>query len=162
MRSSVSFGIAVLGACAGMARADEFQPPPMKDGLWETHSVQTMAGKRASDTTIKMCMSRQLTDSNKTFTEGLRKTNQCTSTILQKSGNTVVEESRCAKGPNAGVVNRVTYSHIGDSASHIEMRSQRGGGEDVTVMDSKYLSSCPAGMKPGSIIMPDGKVIGGQ
>ncbi len=42
------------------------------------------------------------------------------------------------------------------------MRSQRGGAETVTVMDTKYLSSCPVGMKPGSIIMPDGKVIGGQ
>jgi Protein of unknown function (DUF3617) len=162
MRISLGLGIAVLAASVGTAAADEYQPPPMKDGLWQTHSVQTVAGKSSNDMTIKMCQTKELTQSSQALSAQLRKTNQCTSTIVQQSGNTVVEESRCAKGPNAGAVTRFVYSHVGDTASHIEMRSQKGGADGVTVMDMKYLGSCPAGMKPGDVIMPDGKVLGGR
>jgi Protein of unknown function (DUF3617) len=162
MRISMGFGIAVLAASVGTAVADDYTPPPMRDGLWETHSVQTVAGKSANNMTIKMCQTKELTQSSQALSAQLRKTNQCTSTIIQQSGNTVVEESRCAKGPNAGSVNRFVYSHVGDTASHIEMHSHQGGDDSVTVMDMKYLGSCPAGMKPGDMIMPDGKVMSGR
>ena len=74
----------------------------------------------------------------------------------------MVEETRCAKGPNAGEVTRIIYSHQGDIASHVEIHSHHRGVENVTIMDMKYLGSCPAGMKPGDVIMPDGKVVGGK
>ena len=38
--------VAILSALIGIAGADEFKPPPMKDGLWETHSTQTQQGKK--------------------------------------------------------------------------------------------------------------------
>jgi len=162
MRISLGFGIAVVAASAGIASAQDYKPPPMKDGLWETHSVQSTAGKSFNGMTIKMCQTKELTQSSEALSAQLRKTNQCTSTIVQQSGNMVVEESRCAKGPNAGEVTRLVYSHVGDTASHIEMHSHRAGAEDVTVMDMKYLGSCPSGMKPGDVIMPDGKVMSGR
>lgn len=162
MRIRLGFGIAVAAASVGIAGAQDFKPPPMKDGLWETHSVQSTAGKSSNAMTIKMCQTKELTQSSQALSDQLRKTNQCTSTIVQQTGNMVVEESRCAKGPNAGEVTRVLYSHVGDTAAHIEMHSHRSGAEAVTVMDMKYLGSCPAGMKPGDVIMPDGKVMGGR
>jgi Protein of unknown function (DUF3617) len=161
MRISLGFGIAVVAIYVGTAGADEFKPPPMKDGLWEAHNVQTSGGKNLSDMTIKMCMSKALTQSNDSFAEQMRKTNQCTSTIVQQSGNMVTEESRCAKGPNAGEVTRGVFSHVGDTATHIEMHMHIRGAETVTVADMKYLGSCPAGMKAGDVIMPNGKVVGG-
>jgi hypothetical protein len=162
MRISLGFGIVVAAASVGLAVADEFKPPPMKDGLWETHSVQTQAGKSVADISIKMCQSKELMQSTQSLAEEIRKKNQCTSVVSQHSGNTTVEETRCAKGPNAGSVMKGVYSHLGDTASHIEMHEQKGGAEDVTVMDMKYLGSCPAGMKPGDVIMPDGKVFSGR
>ncbi len=48
MRISVGFVIAVLAVCAATSAADEYQSPPMKDGLWETHTVRTVAGKNPS------------------------------------------------------------------------------------------------------------------
>jgi hypothetical protein len=158
MRIRLGFAIVIAAACVGIAAADEFKPPPMKDGLWETHSVQSQAGKSVSDMSIKMCQSKQLTQSTQSLSEEMRKKYQCTSVVSQRSGNTIVEETRCAKGPNAGSVNKGVYSNVGDTAVHIEMHQQKGGSEDVTVMDMKYLGSCPAGMKPGDVIMPDGKV----
>jgi hypothetical protein len=162
MRINTGIWAVVMAAAVTVAGADEYKPPPLKDGLWEAHSVRTAAGKTASDTSVKMCQSKQLTQQSEALSKELRQRNQCTSVITQRTGDTVVEESRCAKGPNAGSVTKVIYSHLSDTATHMEMHTQIGGAESVTVMDMKYLGSCPAGMKPGDIIMPDGKMIGGN
>lgn len=161
MRIRLGLAIAVAAASVGLAAADEFKPPPMKDGLWETHTVQTRAGKSVSDMSIKMCQSKEHTQSTQTLTAEMRKRNQCSSVVAQRTGSTIVEETRCAKGPSAGMVIKAVYSHVGDTAAHIEMHEQKGATDDVTVMDMKYLGSCPAGMKAGDIIMPDGKVFSG-
>ena len=133
----------------------------MKDGLWETHSTQTQQGKTVSDTSAKMCRSKELTKSMQSSGEEFRKKNACTSTVTQPSPNTYAEESRCAKGPNAGSVTKIIYTYQGDTASHTEMHMNDGKTETVMVIDAKYLGSCPAGMKPGDVIMPDGKKISG-
>jgi hypothetical protein len=155
-----TFLVAVLSVWIGIAGADGIKPPPTKEGLWETHSTRTQQGKAASDSSVKMCQSKELTKSMQSNGEELRKKNECTSTVTQPSTNTYVEESRCAKGPNAGSVTKVVYTFQGDTASHTEMHMNVGKSEIVMIMDAKYLGSCPAGMKPGDLIM-DGKIISG-
>jgi hypothetical protein len=153
--------IAVLSASMGIAGADEFKPPPTKDGLWETHSKQTQQGKTVFDMSVKMCQSKELTKSMQSSGEELRKKNACTSAVTQPSPNTYVEESRCAKGPNAGSVTKIIYTYQGDTASHTEMHINDGKSETVMIIDAKYLDSCPAGMKPGDVVTADGKQISG-
>jgi hypothetical protein len=153
--------IAILSALIGIAGADEFKPPPMKDGLWETHSTQTQQGKTVFDMSVKMCQSKEHTKSLQSTGEELRKKNECTSTVTQPSPNSYVEESRCSKGPNAGSVTKINYTFQGDTASHTEMHMNAGKSETVMIMDAKYLGSCPAGMKPGDAVTADGKKIGG-
>lgn len=153
--------VAVLSASIGIAGADEFTPPPMKDGLWETHSSQTQQGKAVFDTSVKMCQSKELTKSMQSNGQELRKKNKCTSAVTQPSPNTYVEESRCAEGPSAGSVTKVIYTYQADTASHVEMHLNAGKSETVMIMDSKYLGSCPAGMKPGDVVMADGEKISG-
>jgi hypothetical protein len=143
-----------------MAGADELKPPPTKEGLWETHTTQVQQGKTVSDRSVKMCQSKELTKSSQSDGEQLRKKNECTSNVTQPSSNMYVEESRCAKGPNAGSVTKVVYTFQGDTSSHTEMHMNVGKSETVMIMDSKYVGSCPAGMKPGDLIM-DGKLISG-
>ena len=155
-----TFLVAVLSVWIGIAGADGIKLPPTKEGLWETHSTRTQQGKAASDSSVKMCQSKELTKSMQSNGEELRKKNECTSTVTQPSTNTYVEESRCAKGPNAGSVTKVVYTYQGDAASHTEMHMNVGKSEIVMIMDAKYLGSCPAGMKPGDLIM-DGKIISG-
>lgn len=152
--------VAVLSVWIGIAGADGMKPPPTKDGLWETHSTLTQQGKTVSDKSVKMCQSQEYTKSMQSKGEELRKKNECTSSVTQPSTNTYVEESRCAKGPNAGSVTKVIYTHQGDTASHTEMHMNGGKSETVMIQDAKYLGSCPAGMKPGDLIM-DGKIIAG-
>jgi hypothetical protein len=153
--------VAVPSALIGIAGADEFKPPPMKDGLWETHSRQTQQGKAVFDTSVKLCQSKELTKSMQSSGEQLRKRDGCTSTVTQPSPNTFAEESRCAKGPNVGAVTKIIYTYQGDTASHMEMHTNDGKSETVMIMDAKYLGSCPAGMKPGDAVMADGKKISG-
>ena len=153
--------VAIPSALIGIADADEFKPPPMKDGLWETHSTQTQQGKTVFDMSVKMCQSKEHTKSLQSTGEELRKKNECTSTVTQPSPNSYVEESRCSKGPNAGSVTKIIYTYQGDTASHTEMHMNAGKSETVMVMDAKFLGSCPAGMKPGDAVTADGKKIGG-
>jgi hypothetical protein len=153
--------VAALSALIGIAGADEFKPPPTKDGLWETHSTQTQQGRVVFDTSVKMCQSKELTRSLQSNGEELRKKNECTSTVTQPSPGTYVEESRCSKGPNAGSVTKIIYTYQGDTASHTEMHMNAGKSETVMSLDAKYLGSCPAGMKPGDAVMADGKKISG-
>jgi hypothetical protein len=152
--------VAVLSVGIGIATADGIKPPPTKEGLWETHSTQIQQGKTVSDNSIKMCQSKELTKSTQSSGEELRKKNECTSSVTQTSTNAYVEESRCAKGPNAGSVTKVVATYQGDTASHTEIHMNAGKSETVMIMDAKYLGSCPAGMKPGDLIM-DGKIISG-
>jgi hypothetical protein len=155
------FLVAALTAWTGMAGADEFKPPPTREGLWETHSTQTQQGKAMSDRSVKMCQSKELTKSMQASGEELRKKNECTSKVTQPSANTYVEENRCAKGLNAGSVTKVIYTYQGDTSSHTEMHmTLLGQTETVMIIDAKYVGSCPAGMKPGDLII-DGKMISG-
>jgi hypothetical protein len=160
VRVNLIFGIFAIAASIGLAGADEFKPPPMRDGFWETHSVLTVDGKPLSNTSIKMCQSQALTQSSEAAAAELRKKNECTAVVTKTSANAFVEESHCAKGPNAGSQTKGVYSYTGDTAGHIEMHIHKGGSETLMVMDMKYLGSCPLGMKPGDAIMPDGKKLG--
>jgi hypothetical protein len=152
--------VAVMSAWIGIAAADGLKPPPTREGLWETHMTQTQQGKTMSDSSMKMCQSKALTESMQSDAEQMRKKNECTSSVTQPSADTYVEESRCAKGPNAGAVTKVVYTHQGDTASHTEMHMNVGKAETRMIMDAKYLGSCPTGMKPGDLII-DGKVVSG-
>jgi hypothetical protein len=160
MKCIPAFLVAVLSAWIGIAEADGIKPPPTKEGLWETHSTQTQQGKTVFDKSVKMCQSNETTKSMQLNGEELKKKNECTSNVTQPSPNTYVEESRCAKGPNAGSVTKVVYTYQGDTVSHTEMHMNVGKSETVMIIDAKYLGSCPAGMKPGDLMI-DGKIMSG-
>lgn len=157
-KPALLFGALLI--CSGIAQADGFKPPPTREGLWETHSTHTQQGKTVFDKTIKMCQSNESTQSMQARAEEMRKQNECTSNVTQPSTGTYVEESRCAKGPNAGSVTKVVYTYQGDTASHTEMRMNIGKSESAMIIDAKYVGSCPAGMKPGDLVI-DGKIISG-
>ena len=157
MRFSLVFGVVAVAASVGLAAADEFKPPPLRDGFWETRSALTIDGKLVSDTSIKMCQSKDLTQSTQAAAAEMRKKNECTGVVNKTSANTIVEESRCAKGSNAGSDTKTIYSYTGDTAAHVEIHIHKGSSETMTVMDMKYLGSCPVGLQPGDAIMPDGK-----
>ncbi len=156
MKVSISGGIAAAAALIGVAWADEFKPPPMRDGLWESHTTQIQQGKTLVDMSMKLCQAKDSAKSNQSIGDEFRKANQCTSSVSQPSANTFVTETRCAKGANAGSVTKVVYTFQGDTASHTEVHMHDGNSETVSVTDMKFLGSCPPGTKPGDVIMGNG------
>jgi hypothetical protein len=156
MKVSIGIGIAAAAGLIGVALADELKPPPMRDGLWESHTTQIQHGKTVVDMTMKLCQAKEIAKSNQAISAEFRKANQCTSNVSQPSANTFVTETRCAKGANAGSMTKVVYTFHGDTASHMEIHMPDGNSETVSVTDMKYLGSCPAGTKPGDAVMDGG------
>jgi len=152
MKASLIPGFVVLTALIGSAGADELKPPPIRDGLWQSRVTQTQQGKTIFDFSTKICYSKDYSNEMQALGAEAIKKNECTSVVSQPAANTLVEESRCAKGANAGSVTKSTYTYQGDTANHMEMHIQGGKSDSVMVTDMKYLSSCPAGMKPGDSI----------
>jgi hypothetical protein len=153
--------IGCLGCLAIGAWAAEVAIPEMKDGLWESRTQRTVQGKKL-DVTMKICHSSEAQQSMKATGDEVRKANQCTEVVTQTSPTTYTSESRCAKGVLAGSVTKLVYTLEGDLAYHMEVHSMQGQDDTLTITDSKYLGSCPAGMKPGDVVMADGKKLDGN
>jgi hypothetical protein len=159
--AKASYLAALLSLSFGIAGADDFTPPPMKDGLWETHIAQTKGGRKEPENSpVQMCQAKDFAKSALADAKEMRKNDECTSSVTKTSPNSFKEETQCKKGANAGNVIKASYSYQGDSASHTEMHFGEGASETIVIMDSKWLGNCPAGMKPGDIMM-NGKIIPG-
>ena len=158
LRSIVS--IALILASIEIASADEPQLPVMKDGLWQSHTQMVLQGKKY-DTTMKRCRSNELDKSMKSSAETLRKRDKCNEVVAQKSPGSFSSEMHCDAGSMAGSVTKTTMIYKGDTSYHMEQHTT-GKSETVTIVDENYLGSCPADMKPGDVVMEDGKRMNGQ
>jgi hypothetical protein len=137
---------------------------PTKDGLWSIHSVNTMtrvgnAAPRTTEMTMSRCQAKGASlqapvnppkADCKVISKGSNGSTrffdmQCT----QKGQTTRVKETVTMKGENEAQT-------ITDST----MDPPVGGlNEMKLVADWKYLGACAAGMNPGDVIGPDGKII---
>jgi hypothetical protein len=148
---------AMVFVSAGFAIADEPQLPPLKEGLWESHTQMIIQNSK-HDSVIKVCRNHQfdqsMKDQSKAIGESMRKTRQCTDVTTKQSANSYLSESHCVKD---GAVTKTTVTFQGDTSYHMEMHRKDNQSESVTTIDDKYMGSCPADMKPGDTIMADGK-----
>src|SRR5450759_2342930 len=157
MRLRLIFSIGVTSASFGIASADELQLPIMKDGLWQSHTQQIIQNKKF-DTAMKHCRSNELDKSMKSDGEAIRKLNKCKEVVTQQSPGNYLSEMHCDKGSLAGSVTKTTIIYKGDSSYHMEQH-MTGTSESLTIIDESYLGSCPADMKPGDVVMANGKKI---
>jgi hypothetical protein len=157
VKISILSSFALMLVTAAIAYADEPQLPPLKEGLWESHTQQVMQSNKFQ-TVMKLCRShafdKSMKASAKSTGESLRKMNQCTDVTSQISPNSFLSELNCAKD---GSVTKTTVTYQGDSSYHMEMHRKDSKSESVTTIDDRYVGSCPADMKPGDAIMADGK-----
>jgi hypothetical protein len=155
MRTKLIVSAALVLASVGLATADEPEMPLMKEGLWQAHTSMTLRGK-TTEVNVKMCQTHETQKKEREFSAGLRKKNDCVANITQASPNSFVSENKCQSGPLAGTVSKGTMVFQGDTGYHSETHIQRNGGEDVTVIDSKFVGPCPADMKPGDTVLDNG------
>lgn len=147
--------VAALAFVSTLARGDTL--PQRKEGLWEL--VSTTPDSKRPPMTQRICLDRE-TDAllNKM---GLMVGKQvCSKSEFHVSGNRVTTRAVCDLGASQltseGVI---TYS--GDSSFRNEIHGRfqpamAGVSETHTVQEGKWVGACPAGMKPGDLVMTPG------
>jgi hypothetical protein len=159
MKTKVMSAFAMLLVSIVIARADAPPLPPLKEGLWESHTQQIIK-KNKTQSVLELCRTHEYDESIKASMklagENLRKLKQCTETVTRHSANSFSSEMRCVKD---GSVTKVTMTFEGDTSYRMEMRVKEGKSDTETIVDDRYVGSCPADMKPGDAVTADGKKI---
>jgi hypothetical protein len=158
MKITYFLSIATMIVSIENASADQIQLPPLKEGLWESHTHQVIQ-KRKVETVMKLCRTNALDKSMKSAGEEMRKSYHCVVVLTRQSANSFFSEMHCDKGPLSGSVNKTTMTYQSDTSYRVEQRMTMGQSETVTIIDERYLGSCPSDMKPGDALMADGKKI---
>jgi hypothetical protein len=136
--------------------------PLTKDGLWSVHSVSTISpGGKTMDRTASMCRSRAYDAQQAEEAKGK---GTCKPPVSKTEGwTTTVTESECTIGAVTMKI-KETVSVIDENTVHSTTESSNspaiGAARGINLTaDMKYLGPCPAGMKPGDVMGPDGKIM---
>jgi hypothetical protein len=156
MRTGFAIAVAVICVSAS-AQASDF--PARRAGLWSV--TINMESAKLPASTNKMCI--DAASDAKLMKLGLAsKEADCTSMNITGSGNVRTVDSVCHF--NGGTQkNHVVMTYAGDSAYHMDMRSQfsppiSGHKDSHIVQDAKWTGPCPAGMKPGDMMINGMKI----
>jgi hypothetical protein len=139
-----------MAASIGNVHADDL--PVVKDGLWLTHTSQTIDGK-TMNVGVKTCQSADNQKKEHELSAQLREKNKCTGSVTQPSPGVYVSQSNCTGGAGGPTTSKTTITFQGTDAYKLEMHMDIGKKETVMTADSKFLGSCPVGMKPGDTVM---------
>ena len=127
--------------------------PDMKEGLWESSTMMQGTLDKPMRTTI--CTSNAVT--RKMYEDSHKNTDSpCKTGKSERVGSVITQDIECNFG------NKVTHSKSittvsGNTGMHIEMRDSDNKLESA--IDMKWVSACPAGMKLGDLMGPDGKLM---
>jgi hypothetical protein len=143
-------GVLTYGLLNGGAHAGDV--PAIRAGLWST--TTTLGDPALPRMTGTMCTSTALLQA--LFDSQYKGAHPpCKRTGVVQSGATTVEHQECQFGNDKPVKSTVTTVVAGDTSVHSEVR--REGNVATIVSDSKYMSSCPAGMRLGDYVGSDGR-----
>lgn len=133
-------------------------PPQLKEGMWEVHmqSEERPSGNK-TDVIYRLCRDHAY---DKTADEMLKNLAGCTTVIKDAGDGKFSSASNC-------VVNGITVISSGfttfasKTATHSETEAKysppiAGKTDETMTQDQHYLGKCPAGVKPGDTIGPDG------
>ncbi len=163
MKIKLFYTSAVLLLPIGIALASG--PPHLKEGLWslDRQTIDSPGNKKNVFPAIKTCRN----DAYDQYVLGLmKKMPGCTTVTDNMQGSKYVLEMKCTIG-NTVIETKGTTTYQADTVAHAESRTtytpaMYGRTETITIADSKYLGSCPAGMQPGDRINADGTIAHGS
>jgi hypothetical protein len=152
MKSVIAAG-AILVALSQSAGSQGIKDlPDIKEGLWES-TVSNGATDKPMRTT--MCTNNAV--SRKTYEDTHRDPNRpCKEIHSERHDSVYVSETECNFGGKV-TRSRSTTTLTGNTGFRVEMRKADNSIE--TVIESKWMGACPAGMKLGDVTGPDGKVM---
>jgi len=148
-----------LSLYAGAAAAIDF--PTMKSGLWESR-VNRDGAQKSNMPVTRICIDAAVQKEMLEMGMGSMKS-MCSKNDMRRDGNRIYGEAECKLGESTMKSKSVT-SFTSDTAYHTEVKASydppfMGKNASTTVIDAKWTGACPAGVKAGDVIMPDGKSI---
>jgi hypothetical protein len=146
-----------LAAIASVALAQPLATPTRRAGWWEQSMTMNMRGKEQTMTT-QMCTDPQIERESSVIAQAAGGQSCSRRDITPVPGGWhVVSECSSRFGGSRTTTGMVT----GDFQSHLHMDlvSQSARGSDHVVMDTRWLGACPAGRRPGDVVMPGGQVM---
>jgi hypothetical protein len=159
-------GIALLiGATmtATLAQAADFAPPARKSGLWKQTITSTQAGAPAQPPmTSTICIDPSVDRAVSVFGAGMGK-QACTSNTITRTSAGYSFASVCQMGPGGTVRSQGSATGDFSKAYRVSMKSTTTGaamaqmnGASATNVTAAWSGPCPAGQKPGDMVMPGG------
>ena len=148
-----------LSLYAGAAVAIDF--PTMKSGLWESR-VNRDGAQKGTVPVTRICIDAAVQKEMLDMGMGSMKS-MCSKNDMRRDGNKIYGEAECKLGESTMKSKSVT-SFTSDTAYHTEVKASydppfMGKNASTTVIDAKWTGACPAGVRAGDVIMPNGKSI---
>jgi hypothetical protein len=136
-------------------------PPELKEGLWSIHTQETdNPGNKKTESTRTICRDHAYDKSVQALAKTAVKDCKVSESV---QGSKTSSEAHCVV---AGTVidTKGTGAYVGDTSTHSETHTiyspaLYGMAESTTIMDQKWVGSCPAGVQPGDMTNADGTVI---
>ena len=158
MRTIVLAAAIVSGALACAATAAlAVDLPARKPGLWEV--TLSMAGGKMPPQVMKFCTDADTDAALYKFGMNAAQ-GMCSRNDIQRSGNVVTMDSECKMG-DMTMNSHAVMTFTGDAAYHTDIQSHfnppmAGRSELSMTQEAKWAGACPADMKPGEMIGPNG------
>ena len=160
MRAS-SFVVAAVAVGFALPALAQIAPPQRKPGYWE--QTMTMAGPKGMTMKSQFCTDAAVEKSINAFGQSASQS-MCSKNSFRRTPTGYAFDSTCKVGKG---VSNSSGTATGDFAKGytINMISKTtpppapGMGETRMTIAAKWLGPCPAGRKPGDMVMPGGMVV---
>jgi hypothetical protein len=133
-------------------------PPKLKEGLWDVRGQRLeMPGNKRSEFTYRLCRDHAY---DKAADRQLENVKGCLTAVKDEGGGKFSSASTCTVSGTRIVSNGVTV-YLSETVVHSETQASfspplDGKTEEALVEDQQYVGKCPAAMRPGDLLPPDG------
>jgi hypothetical protein len=146
----------LLALAASAFAAPPVDVPPLRAGLWEA----TSAGVRPQSPSVtRMCLDRH-TQRHVLDQLAVALPRMCSRNHYGMRAGRFVTDSACTFGASA-IEGRTETTFVRDTAYRMEVVGRVGPAGKAAetrkaVIDGRHVGACPAGMKPGDMVLPNG------
>jgi len=138
--------------------ASTLEVPPLRPGLWEATTASANRSQPQPAVT-RMCIDKQ-TQRRVLEQLAFAAPRMCSRNQYGMRGGRFMTDSSCTLGAST-IEGRTETTFLRDTAYRTEVVGRVGptgrvAETQTTVIDGRHVGPCPAGMKPGDLILPNG------
>jgi hypothetical protein len=147
-----------VAACLSVTAGCANGPPKLKEGFWEIRGQRVEnPGNRRSDFTYKLCRDHAI---DRAADSMLKDVKGC-STLIKKLGDGKFSSASTCQVAGMTIVSTGSSYYRSDESIHADTHAAytppfNGKTEESLTEDQLYIGKCPASMRPGDRINPDG------